>query len=84
MRSLSKILLPFTLVLGLSAVASAQDDDEIRPDTFFEFTDGSDVTGEIDSPMGDLLSSRIRSRRVSLVRPRDHFVHELLKSIERI
>jgi hypothetical protein len=85
MRSLLKFVLPLSLVLGLSAVASAHDtDDTLAPDTQFDFIDGSDVLGETEGPAGARIFHRLPSRRVTLVRPRTHFVPELMKSIERI
>ena len=84
MRTVLKILLPMTFVLGLAAVAAAQDSErEIRPDTEFTFDD-DEVIGETDNPMGSLLQWRPRPQRVTLVRPRTHFVPEMLRSIERI
>lgn len=79
-----KIGIPFSLVLGLSAPAFAQDDDDIRPDTVIDFMDGSDVTAEPLGPEGARIRSYVYPRRVTFVRPRESYVHELLKSIESI
>ena len=75
------------LSLFLSAFAlsaSAQDNDRTVPDEQYDFVDGSDVGGSYRSPLGERIASQLRSHNNSLVRPRLHFVPELLKSVERL
>jgi hypothetical protein len=77
----------FTLLLGLTAAASAQDRGtrrEAAPAVTHDFTDADQVEGSIRSGEGDLLQGRRRSARESLVRPRVTFVQEMLKSVERL
>lgn len=72
------------LALTLAAPASAQD--HARPadaETTYDFDDDH-VDGDYRRPLGERLNVRSRQGRQSLVRPRSHFVPELLVSVERI
>jgi hypothetical protein len=72
------------LALALAAPASAQD--HARPaaaETTFTFDDDR-VDGEYRRALGEVLHVRTRHGRESLVRPRPHFIPELLVSVERI
>ncbi|HHH28835.1 MAG TPA: hypothetical protein ENK57_10895 [Polyangiaceae bacterium] len=69
-----------TFTLALTSAATAQD---IAPDISYEFED-HDVEGGYRSPLGDPIFTHPRSHRTSLVRPRLHFVPELLKTVETI
>lgn len=72
------------LTLALAAPASAQD--HARPteaETTYDFEDDH-VDGDYRQPIGERLNVRNRSGRQSLVRPRPHFIPELLVSVERI
>jgi hypothetical protein len=51
--------------------------------TTYDFEDDL-VTGDLVRPDGELLSARRRGRRVSLIRIREHFIPELLKSVENL
>jgi hypothetical protein len=87
MRTLTRIGLAFSLVFALSATAFAQDPRpgaaDLAPDVSYDFDDDF-VEGGVDSPMGDLLVGRLRGHRTTLIRPRVHFVPELMKSVERL
>ena len=79
------LLLTGVLALGLSLTgfavtgsASAQDDG-----TTYDFEDDL-VTGDLVRPDGELLSVRRRGRRASLIRVREHFIPEMLKSVENL
>lgn len=65
------------VMLGVPAAASAQDDDA----TTYDFDDDL-VSGDLVRPDGELLNVRRRGRRASLIRIREHFVPEMLKSVE--
>jgi hypothetical protein len=69
------------LSLAFALPAAAQDDGagEVIEHTF---TDAEDVEGGRNTAEGDRIRARIRLPRRSLVRPRTHFVPELLKSVE--
>ena len=72
--------------LALAGTASAQDRAApVQPtaDTIYTFDD-HDVDGGIRGPDGERLRVLPRGQRVSLVRPRVHFVPELLHSVERL
>ncbi|MBX3273597.1 MAG: hypothetical protein KF729_25260 [Sandaracinaceae bacterium] len=67
--------------LSLTTAAAAQG--ATAPDVSYEFEDDN-VEGGYRSPLGDIIRVPPRGSRVSLVRPRVHFVPELVKSIETI
>ena len=76
-------LAALTFTLALAAPAAAQNHREIDPEVSYEFED-HDVEGGYRSPLGESILVRQGMGRVSLVRPRLHFVPELLKSVERL
>ncbi len=67
----------FALTLGLTGAVSAQDA------TTYDFEDDL-VTGDLVRPDGELLNVRRRGRRASLIRVREHFIPEMLKSVENL
>ena len=75
-----KLLFTAAIALSLSCVGSvsAQDDG-----TTYDFEDDL-VTGDLVRPDGELLSVRRRGRRASLIRVREHFIPEMLKSVENL
>ncbi|MGF1469687.1 MAG: hypothetical protein ACFCGT_26485 [Sandaracinaceae bacterium] len=79
MRTLfTAALLSLSLFAG-PAVGLAQDD----VDQTFNFEDEV-LTGDLVRPDGELLNVRRRGRRESLIRIRQHFVPEMLKSVENL
>lgn len=85
MRSIISTLAAVTFTLALAGAAAAQDRraEDTAPDATYDFED-HDVEGGYRSPLGESILVRNGMGRVSLVRPRVHFVPELLKSVERI
>jgi len=74
----------FGLTLALAAPAAAQDrPDDLAPDVSYDFED-ENVEGTYDSPLGTLITSGGDRRHTSLIRPRVHFIPEMLKSVERL
>jgi len=69
--------LVFGLVLGGASMASAQES------TTYDFEDDL-VTGDLVRPDGEMLQVRRRGRRASLIRVREHFIPEMLKSVENL
>jgi len=65
--------------LGIERTASAQD----LPSTQYTFTDDL-VEGDLMRPDGDMALVRGRRQVVSLIRIRDTFVPEMLKSVENL
>jgi len=63
----------------LTGVAMAQD----NADTTYDFEDDL-VTGDLVRPDGEMLNVRRRGRRASLIRVREHFIPEMLKSVENL
>ena len=75
-------------IIGLFAVALApaafpmQVEAQDPPgETTYDFDDDL-VSGDLVRPDGELLNVRRRGRRSSLIRIREHFVPEMLKSVE--
>ena len=62
-----------------SSVAHAQDGAE----TTYDFEDDL-VSGDLVRPDGEMLTARRRGRRASLIRVREHFIPEMLKSVENL
>lgn len=79
MRKTLNALGALLLTLSLSGAAMAQD----APETTYDFED-DDVEGEYRSPLGTQILVMPGRNRTSLVRPRVHFVPELMKSVETI
>jgi len=51
--------------------------------TTYDFEDDL-VTGDLVRPDGELLNVRRRGARTSLIRVREHFIPEMLKSVENL
>jgi len=67
---------------GLSAVPfSVNAQDAPPPETTYDFEDDL-VTGDLVRPDGEQLIVRRRGRRASLIQIREHFIPEMLKSVE--
>lgn len=73
--------------LVVSSVSLAQDapapaaDKGAGSPTAYDFEDDL-VTGDLVRPDGELLSVRRRGNRASLIQIREHFIPEMLKSVE--
>ena len=80
---LMSMSLAFALAAGFglltTSTASAQDGEA----TTYDFEDDL-VTGDLVRPDGELLNVRRRGRRASLIRVREHFIPEMLKSVENL
>ena len=85
-----KKLFGFTLLVALlasSGLALAQDEGGAKKAggepaaTSYDFEDDL-VTGDLVRPDGELLSVRRRGNRASLIQIREHFIPEMLKSVE--
>ena len=77
-------LFGISLVLGVlsaSGAALAQDKAAGGGETTYDFDDDL-VTGDLVRPDGELLSVRRRGNRASLIQIREHFIPEMLKSVE--
>jgi hypothetical protein len=64
---------------GFAPVAMAQEGET----TTYDFEDDL-VQGDLVRPDGELLNVRRRGRRASLIRVREHFIPEMLKSVENL
>lgn len=70
----------FAMALGLeSSVVQAQA--EVAAETTYDFEDDL-VSGDLVRPDGEQLIVRRRGRRASLIQIREHFIPEMLKSVE--
>lgn len=71
--------------VSIAPTAQAQDDKGAGAApagaTTYDFEDDL-VTGDLVRPDGELLSVRRRGNRASLIQIREHFIPEMLKSIE--
>lgn len=86
MRTITTTLTALALALALGGTAAAQDRRDASaaaPDAEFTFDD-DEVLGGTVGPGGDRIRHLHRGPRHSLVRPRLHFVPEMLKSVESI
>ncbi|MCU0664504.1 MAG: hypothetical protein MUC50_19530 [Myxococcota bacterium] len=79
MKKIAMFVAGMTIVLG-SAVVSAQES-QYAEKTEYTFDDDV-VTGDLVRPDGALLVSRKRGTERSLIRVRQHFIPEMLKSVE--
>ena len=68
------------LALAFAAPAAAQNDN--ADVTEHTFDDASEVEGGRSTASGIRVEGRIRIPRRSLIRPRTHFIPELMKSVE--
>jgi hypothetical protein len=71
----------FVAVGAVSGAALAQDKPAGGGETSYDFDDDL-VTGDLVRPDGELLSVRRRGNRASLIQIREHFIPEMLKSVE--
>ena len=62
-----------------TSTAAAQDGET----TTYDFEDDL-VQGDLVRPDGEMLNVRRRGRRASLIRVREHFIPEMLKSVENL
>jgi hypothetical protein len=92
MKKLATLSLTGALVgvlgVGLAAVVApssvhAQDRGRGGEATTYDFEDDL-VTGDLVRPDGELLNVRRRGERRSLIRIREHFIPEMLKSVENL
>jgi hypothetical protein len=75
--------LVFTTLIAIIAAwaPGAQAQDGPTPETTYDFEDDL-VTGDLVRPDGEQLIVRRRGRRASLIQIREHFIPEMLKSVE--
>jgi len=86
-RTARELALAALLIALLSGQAKPARADEPTPkdaDTTRYSFDDDKVLGDTTGPLGEVMSVRKRSQRESLVRARQSFVVELLKSVEAL
>jgi hypothetical protein len=86
MKKLSAWLLCVVAMAGamtIAATASAQEEGGGGAATTYDFEDDL-VQGDLVRPDGENLMVRRRGARESLIKIREHFVPELLKSVENL
>jgi len=80
-----KILLGLALCLGICAVTETASADPTKKDDNYGYTFTDDVLNADHSISNDMrISGRPRGHRERLLRPRVHFVAEMLKSVEHM
>jgi hypothetical protein len=75
-----------TAVFSVGATAFAQDSDkktEYKKKTSYDFEDDV-VEGELLKPEGDFVGSRAKTKQSSLIKIREDFVPEMVKSVNDI
>jgi hypothetical protein len=85
-KAISKFILQVLVFSALIATpsmwaAGVQAQDEPASTTTYDFEDDL-VTGDLVRPDGEQLIVRRRGRRASLIQIREHFIPEMLKSVE--
>jgi hypothetical protein len=80
----TSVLLALCLLAPLTLAASASAQGQSQEVQVMDFLDGDQVTGEFQTSMVDLIESRHLGRRRTLIRPREHFRAEMLKSVENL
>ncbi len=81
-KFISQTLVFTALLAGASAFAlPAVAQDGPPAETTYDFEDDL-VTGDLVRPDGEQLIVRRRGRRASLIQIREHFIPEMLKSVE--
>lgn len=75
------LLLSLAGALSLPGLAAAQDAGGGGDSTTYDFEDDI-VSGDLVRPDGEMLNVRRRGQRSSLIRIREHFIPEMLKSVE--
>lgn len=83
MRTLVTALPALALALAVAAPVAAQERATLAPDVRYEFHD-HDVGGDRYTPDHADILIRQPGARHSLIRPRVHFVPELMKSVESL
>jgi hypothetical protein len=71
----------FGLAAPVEAQGAVQMEESGGDTTTYDFEDDL-VSGDLVRPDGELLNVRRRGRRGSLIRIREHFIPEMLKSVE--
>ncbi|MFA9472380.1 MAG: hypothetical protein ACERNK_17545 [Deltaproteobacteria bacterium] len=85
-KAISKFILQALVFAALIAVTglwatAVQAQSEPASETTYDFEDDL-VTGDLVRPDGEQLIVRRRGRRASLIQIREHFIPEMLKSVE--
>ena len=85
-KNISKFIsqtLVFAALVGGASLASVPASAQDAPpgETTYDFEDDL-VTGDLVRPDGEQLIVRRRGRRASLIQIREHFIPEMLKSVE--
>jgi hypothetical protein len=78
---MKQLLIAFALVLPVASPVFAQDAAGGGDATTYDFDDEM-VSGDLVRPDGEILQVRRRGERASLIQIREHFVPEMLKSVE--
>jgi len=85
-RIISSFISQVLVFIALNSVifllaGTVQAQDTPSPETTYDFDDDL-VTGDLVRPDGEQLIVRRRGRRASLIQIREHFIPEMLKSVE--
>jgi hypothetical protein len=78
-----KVVLATVLALGILGITGTAQAQDSLPQTEYTFTDDL-VEGDLMRPDGDMAMVRGRRQVISLIRIRETFVPEMLKSVENL
>jgi hypothetical protein len=82
-RTLLKIVVVSLLSVALVGVAAAQDNVTYKKETKYDFDDDM-VEGDLVKPDGEMVGSTGKAKHSSLIKIRQNFIPEMLKSAEDI
>jgi hypothetical protein len=80
---MAKLIAMSSLVAALTAITVSAAAQDAENTTSYDFEDDL-VQGDLVRPDGENLMVRRRGARESLIRIREHFIPELLKSVENL
>ena len=80
---MKKLIITTGVALAGLLIAPSAYAQDAAAETTYDFEDDL-VTGDLVRPDGEMLNVRRRGRRASLIRVREHFIPEMLKSVENL
>jgi hypothetical protein len=82
-RTLLKLVMVSFMSVALVGVAAAQDNVTYKKETKYDFDDDM-VEGDLVKPDGEMVGSTGKAKHSSLIKIRQNFIPEMLKSAEDI
>ena len=82
-RTLLKVVVVSFMTVALVGVAAAQDNVQYKKETKYDFDDDM-VEGDLVKPDGEMVGAAGKAKHSSLIKIRQNFIPEMLKSAEDI